>query len=130
MTPARTVLAVFLGYLAFLLVEVAGNLIAGVLLCSTSRGTLILTGELVTVVSAAIAGAVAARVASTRPLAHAGALGLAIFSVTAIASAAIPPRAPSPFPAWFPYVNAVLGGVGAFMGGAIVALREDSSQAG
>lgn len=111
MRPARTILAVLLGYVTLLAVELAGALVF--------RG--ILGGEIVTFVSGLLAGAVTARIAAARPLLHAGVLGIAIVCVTVFA-AAFSKRAPSPgIPAWYPYATALLAGVGTFIGGAFFA---------
>jgi hypothetical protein len=117
-SPARTILAVFLGYLTFLAVEIVGAFASAAVFRATSGSSLLVSGELVTFLAAAIGGAVAARVARTRPLAHAGALGLAMFSVTVIVTIITPHRI-TPYPGWFPYATALLSGFGAFVGGAL-----------
>ncbi|HEV3154955.1 MAG TPA: hypothetical protein VGZ02_14195 [Candidatus Baltobacteraceae bacterium] len=122
-SPARTVLAVFLGYLTFLILEIGGAFAAAAAANLRTGSSLLISGELTTFVAAAAGGAVAARVAQSRPLAHAGALGLSIFSVTVLVSALVQHRAPSPYPGWYPYANAILSGVGAFVGGALVGAR-------
>jgi len=121
-SPARTVLAVFLGYLTFLMLEIVLGFLAAAFLHSTNRASLVITAELLTFLSAAAGGAVAARMAPERPLAHAGALGLAVLTVTIAVSVLVPQRAQSPFPAWFPFASAVFGGAGAFLGGGLVTL--------
>lgn len=118
--PARTIFAILLGYLAFLLLEVIGATLAAGALHATSGSSLLIAGETVTFVSAIVAGAVAARLAKGRPLAHAGALGLSMLSVTIVATAISPRSAHALYPQWFPYASAVLAGAGAFIGGALV----------
>ncbi|HET9097134.1 MAG TPA: hypothetical protein VFN37_10760 [Candidatus Baltobacteraceae bacterium] len=108
MRPARTILAVLLGYLSLLAVELAGVLIF--------RG--IIGGEFVTFISGLVAGAVTARVAAARPLLHASVLAVVIIAVTVFAAAF--KRAPTPgVPAWYPYAAALLAGAGTFVGGAL-----------
>lgn len=123
-TPARTIFAIFLGYLAFLLLEVIGAFVTAGPLHATGTGSLLVSGEAVTLLSAIVAGALAARVAKVRPLAHAGALGLSMFSVT-IVVAIVSPRSPHAiYPAWFPYATACLAGAGSFVGGALATLSK------
>ena len=82
---------------------------------------MLIAGEVVTFVAGLIAGAITARVATTRALAHAGGLGLAILLVTALKAFVAHPIAHSPYPGWYPYAAALFGGIGAFVGGALTA---------
>jgi hypothetical protein len=107
--PARTILAVLLGYVCLLAVELGGALIF--------RG--IIGGECVTFISGLVAGAVTARVAAARPLLHASVLAVVIVGVT-IFAAAFSRRVPTPgIPPWYPYAAALLAGAGTFIGGAL-----------
>lgn len=119
-SSGRTLLAVLLGYLTFLILEIIGAFMTASVLRARSGAALLISGEIVTFIAAALAGAVTARIARSRPLAHAGALGLAMFSVTVVVTAVAPHRAASPYPGWYPYAIALLSGVGAFLGGAFV----------
>lgn len=127
MNPGRTILAVLLGYLTLIVLEVIG----GTMLAAAQRGQLhapsLYGGEIIVLVSGVIAGAVTARLAPSRPLSHATALALAIVSATSVATAIS--RTPSHmiYPLWYPYVAAVLGGVGAFVGGALASSRAQES---
>ena len=123
-SPARTIFAVLLGYLAFIVLGVIGILIAASMLRAAGGLSMLIAGELVTFIAGLIAGAITARVARTRAVAHAGGLGLAIFLVTALKAFIAHPIANSPYPAWYPYAAAVFGGIGAFVGGALTAASE------
>jgi hypothetical protein len=113
----RTVLAVLLGYLSLLAVELAGAFIF--------RG--IIGGEFVTFISGVIAGLVTARVAAARPMLHAGVLGVVVVGVTVFA-AAFSKRAPvAGVPSWYPYAAALLAGAGCFIGGAFESGRKTAS---
>ncbi len=102
-----------LGYLSLLAVELAGALVF--------RG--VIAGEFVTFVSGVIAGAITARIAASRPLLHAGVLGVVIIGITVLA-AAFSKRPPVPgIPPWYPYAAALLAGAGTFVGGAL-SMRE------
>lgn len=110
MRPARTILAVLLGYLTLLAVELLGALVF--------RG--VIAGEFVTFVSGVIAGLITARIANSRPLLHAAVLGIVIICITMFA-AAFSKRPPLPgIPPWYPYAAALLAGAGTFVGGALV----------
>lgn len=113
-----------LGYLTLLILGFAGNVIVAAALRAGGGSTWLICSEIVALVAAIIAGAVTARVAREKPLAHAGALGLTVFTVTVIASAIAPAHQNAIFPAWYPYIAAALSGVGAFIGGALVAGRK------
>lgn len=109
MRPVRTILAVLLGYLSLLAVEIAGSFIF--------RG--VIGGEFVTFISGVIAGAITARVAAARPMLHAAVLGAVIICVTVLA-AAFSKRPPvAGIPPWYPYAAALLAGAGTFVGGAL-----------
>lgn len=113
MRPLRTILAVLLGYLSLLAIELIGALIF--------RG--VIGGEFVTFISGVIAGAITARIAVSRPLLHAIVLGVVIICITTFA-AAFSKRPPLPgIPPWYPYAAALLAGAGTFVGGAL-ATRE------
>lgn len=123
MNPSRTVLAVLLGYLALILLEVlGGGLLYAFRMMPGSMNTMI-ASECVVLMSGVIAGGVTARFAPSRPLAHAGALALAIISATSIATALVHPHTPQIYPGWYPYALGLFGGLGAFAGGAIVSSR-------
>ena len=119
MSPARTIFAVLLGYLALLVLEVIGGIAAGAIVHARTGAGVLIAGEIVVLVSAIAAGAITARTARERPLAHAGALGLSILSVTAVLAAVSPRSAHATVPVWYPYAIALFGGVGAFIGGAL-----------
>lgn len=113
MRPARTILAVLLGYLCLLAVEIIGGLV--------SRG--ILGGEIVTFIAGVVAGMVTARVANARPMLHAVVLGVVIICVTTFVAAFSKRPLLAGIPSWYPYAIALLAGFGAFVGGAF-ATRE------
>lgn len=113
MRPARTILAVLLGYLCLLAVEIIGGLV--------SRG--ILGGEIVTFIAGVVAGLVTARVANSRPMLHAAVLGVVIICVTMFVAAFSKRPLLAGIPTWYPYAIALLAGFGAFVGGAF-ATRE------
>lgn len=122
MRPGRTILAVLVGYLAMIVFDIIGGvMLAGAVHGRQGGSTLIIGGEFVLFVSAIFAGAITARMAPFRPLSHAGALGLSIFSVSVLASAFTRPVPHQIYPDWYPYAAAVLGGFGAFVGGALIA---------
>lgn len=117
MRPARTILAVLLGYLCLLAVELAGALIF--------RG--VIGGEFVTFISGVVAGAVTARVAAARPLLHASVLAVVIVCVT-IFAAAFSKRPLTPgVPSWYPYAAALLAGAGTFIGGALSSREKNAA---
>lgn len=106
-----------LGYLSLLAVEIAGSFVF--------RG--VIGGEFVTFISGVIAGAITARIAGTRPLLHAGVLGVVIICVTFFAAAfAKRPVLPG-IPPWYPYAAALLAGAGSFVGGALSSREKRSS---
>lgn len=124
MNPARTILSVFVGYLALILLGILGNeVLANVLHTRVGGTSAVIGGELVALISGVAAGAITARVASTRALAHATALGLTIVSATSLATAIAKPPTHQIYPSWYPYALAVFGGLGAFVGGVLVAAQ-------
>lgn len=99
-----------LGYLSLLAIELAGAFIF--------RG--IIGGEFVAFTSGVIAGAITARIASSRPLLHAVVLGAVVICITCL-GAAFSKRPPIPgIPSWYPYAVALLAGAGIFIGGALL----------
>lgn len=129
MNPGRTILAVLVGYLTLIVLEVIGGIMLASVLRGQMYGSALIGGEIVVLVSGAIAGAVTARLAPSRPLSHATALALAIVSATSVATAITAHPQHALYPSWYPYAAALLGGVGAFSGGALVSsrAREDTS---
>jgi hypothetical protein len=123
LNPGRTILAVLVGYLALIVLELIGSVMLFSLLHGQTGGSAVIGGEAVVIVSGIIAGALTARLAPSRPLSHSTALALAIVSATAIATAIARPTHHQVFPNWYPYALALLGGVGAFAGGALVSSR-------
>lgn len=117
MRPARTLLAVLLGYLALLAVELIGAIVF--------RG--IIGGEFVTFVSGVVAGAVTAKVAVQRPLLHAIVLGAVVICVTILVTAFSKRGLLPGIPAWYPYAAALLAGTGAFVGGALATREKPAS---
>ena len=111
MRPARTILAVLLGYLCLLAIELLGAFLF--------RGTI--GGEFVAFVSGVIAGAVTARVAASRPLLHAIVLGVVVVSITCMGAAFAKRPVLQGIPVWYPYAIALLAGAGIFIGGALAA---------
>jgi hypothetical protein len=114
-------LAVLVGYLALIIFDIIGGIMLGGAMRGQRGSALIIGGEFVLFVSAILAGAITARMAPFRPLSHAGALGLSIFSVSVLAAAFTRPVPHQVYPSWYPYAAALLGGVGAFVGGALAA---------
>jgi hypothetical protein len=109
--PARTILAVLLGYLCLLAIEFLGAVLV--------RGLIAL--EAVTFLSGIAGGAVTARVASARPLLHAGVLAAVIVAVGCMAAAFSKQVLPAGVPLWYPYATVLLTGAGTFVGGALAA---------
>jgi hypothetical protein len=123
--PARTILAVFVGYLTLLIVGVFGEII----LLNVLRGrqqnlglSAMVGHETVALFAGIVAGAITARMAPSRGLSHASALSLTIISATVLATAISKPVHPT-YPTWYPYALALLSGVGAFFGGALASVR-------
>ena len=121
MRPGRTILAILVGYLSLILLDLLGGAMLGGALGGRSSSAEIIGGEFVVFIAGIIAGAITARLAPYRPLSHAGALGLSIISVTVLAAAFTRPVPHQIYPSWYPYAAALLGGVGAFVGGALAA---------
>jgi hypothetical protein len=117
-------LAVLVGYCALILLLLIGGGLLRALVHEDHR-SLIVGGTVVTFISGVIAGGITARMAPTRPLAHATVLGLTIFSVLSIVTA-ISKHPPSTlYPAWYPFASAFLAGIGAIFGGAVSGASED-----
>ncbi|HZZ66200.1 MAG TPA: hypothetical protein VFE17_11910 [Candidatus Baltobacteraceae bacterium] len=123
MNPSRTVLAVLLGYLALILLEVLGGAFLYALRFIPGTSNTMIASECVVLISGVVAGGITARLAPSRPLSHAGALALAIISATSIATALVHPHTHQIYPMWYPYVLGFFGGLGAFAGGAFVTTR-------
>lgn len=121
MRPGRTILAVFVGYLSLIVCDLFGGALLAGALHQRSGSAIVIGGEFVVFISGIIAGAVTARLAPARPLSHAGALGLAIVCVSVLSAAVSKPVPHQVFPSWYPYAAALLGGAGAFVGGALAA---------
>jgi hypothetical protein len=119
----RTILAILLGYLALILLEVLGGAFLYVFHLSPGSGAAVVGGEFTVFLSGIAAGAITARIAPARGLSHATALGLAIVSATTLAAAIARPPHHDPYPLWYPYALGIFAGVGAFVGGALVARR-------
>jgi hypothetical protein len=109
--PARTVLAVLLGYLALLAVEFLGAVLV--------RGLIAL--EAMTFLAGVAGGGVTARVAGTRPLLHAGVLAAVIIAVGSLAAEFSRHPLPPGVATWYPYAATLLTGAGTFVGGALAA---------
>jgi hypothetical protein len=116
-------LAVLVGYCALIILLLIGGALLSSLLHGNHR-SMIVGGTLVTFISGVIAGGITARMAPTRPLAHATVLGLTIFTVLVIVTA-ISKRPPtSLYPGWYPYASAFLAGAGAIFGGSVASGSE------
>jgi len=121
LNPARTVLAVFVGYLALLVLGVLGELLlVSILRGQTTGSSVMIAHEAVAFIAGIVAGAITARMAPSRRLSHATALALTIISATVLATALAKPPVHALFPGWYPYALALFSGVGAFGGGALV----------
>lgn len=112
-------LAVLVGYLALIILELIGGAFLAAAFRGHTGGPLIVGGEFVTFVAGVLAGAITARMAPARPLTHATVLGLTVVTVTSIVAAISKPPPGAVFPHWYPYAAALLGGAGAFIGGAL-----------
>ena len=119
-------LAVLLGYLSLIILELIGGAFLAAVFQGKAGGQLILGGEIVTFIAGILAGAITARVAPTRPLAHATVLGFTVVTVTCIVTAISHPPAGAIYPTWYPYAAAALSGAGAFTGGAIAGRDRES----
>ena len=117
------------GYLTLIVLEVLGGaVLASALRSRVGGANAIIGGELVALVSGLAAGAITARIARSRALAHATALALTIVSATWLATAIAKPPAHHLYPSWYPYVLAVFSGLGAFIGGVLVAAQTRESE--
>lgn len=112
-------LAVLAGYLSLIILELIGGAFLAAAVRGHPTGQLIVGGEVVTFVAGVIAGAITARLAPSRPLAHATVLGFTIVTVTSIVTAISQPPRGAVYPHWYPYAAAILSGAGAFIGGAL-----------
>jgi hypothetical protein len=130
LNPARTILAVLLGYLALIILEVLGGGVLYGMHLPAGSGAAIIGGEIVVFISGIIAGAITARVAPSRPLSHASALALAIVSATAVATALLKPPVHHVYPVWYSYALGVFSGIGAFTGGVLVQAVTQERQGG
>jgi hypothetical protein len=125
--PARTILAVLLGYLAWFGVLLAGGLLFGAAASRAGTTQTMFVGEIVFFVAGIAAGAVAAAVAQARPLLHAIVLGVAMICVMVFGAAfSKRPSAPG-IPSWYPYAVALLSGAGTFVGGALASRPKRAS---
>lgn len=118
MKPARTVLAVLLGFFVWLAVIIVGGLFFASAAAHAGSAQLMLTGEIVSFVAGVAAGVAAAAIATERPLLHAVVLGVVMVCVLFFA-AAYARRPLVGVPNWYPYAAALLTGAGAFVGGAL-----------
>lgn len=128
MNPGRTILAVLVGYLTLIVLEVLGGAILGSAMRVRIGGSsAMIGGEVVVLLSGLAAGAMTARLAPSRRLAHATALALTIVSAASLASAIAKPPAHHLYPGWYSYALALFGGVGAFVGGVLVSSKSDET---
>jgi hypothetical protein len=118
--PARTILAVLLGYLVWFGVLLGGGVLFGAIAGRNAHvSQVMLIGEVVMFVAGVAAGAVTAAVADARPLLHAMVLGVAMMAVLML-GAAFSKRVPTPgIPPWYPYAAALLAAAGTFVGGSL-----------
>jgi hypothetical protein len=116
--PARTILAVLLGFFVWLAVVILGGLFFASAAARAGTSQMMLIGEIVSFVAGVAAGVVSAAVASARPLLHAGVLGVVMVCVLFFA-AAFSKRPLAGIPPWYPYAAALLSGAGTFVGGAL-----------
>jgi hypothetical protein len=113
---SRTILAVLVGYCALVILLLIGGAVLSALAHGAIR-SLIAGGMVVTFICGVLAGGITARMAPSRPLAHATVLGLTVFSVLTITTSLSKPPAGSLYPHWYPYAAAFLSGIGAVVGG-------------
>ena len=116
MNRSRTILAVLVGYCALVILLLIGGAVLSAIAHGAVR-SLIAGGMVVTFLCGVIAGGITARMAPSRPFAHATVLGLTIFSVLTITTSLAKPPPGSMYPHWYPYAAAFLAGVGAIVGG-------------
>jgi hypothetical protein len=116
--PARTILAVLLGFFVWLAVIIVGGLFFASAAAHAGSSQLMITGEIVSFVAGVAAGVAAAAIAVERPVLHAGVLGIVMICVLFFAAASA--RRPLVgVPPWYPYAAALLTGAGAFVGGTL-----------
>jgi hypothetical protein len=128
LNPGRTILAVLVGYLTLIVLEVLGGAVLGsVLRVQIGGSSAMIGGEVVVLVSGIAAGAMTARLAPSRRLAHATALALTIVSATSLATAIAKPPAHQLYPGWYSYVLALFSGVGAFTGGVLASAKAEEA---
>jgi hypothetical protein len=125
--PARTILAVLLGYLVWFGVLLAGGLLFGAAAARGGTSQMMLVGEIVFFVAGVGAGAVAAAVAQARPLLHAIVLGVAMVCVMILGAAFSKRPMTAGVPSWYPYAVALLSGAGTFVGGALASRPKRAS---
>lgn len=116
-------LAVLVGYCSLIILTLIGGALLNAVFGANHR-TVVVGGTVVTFISGVIAGGITARMAPTRPLAHATVLGLTIFSVLVIVSAISKKPPATLYPPWYPYASAFLAGFGAIFGGGVVSGNE------
>ena len=124
--PARTILAVMLGFFVWFAVVILGGLFFASAAARAGSSQILLTGETVSFVAGVAAGVVAAAVASARPLLHAIVLGIVMVCVLFFA-AAFSKHPLIGIPQWYPYAAALLSGAGTFVGGALASRPKRSS---
>lgn len=117
-----------LGYCSLLIFGFIGDVVLTLSVHARGGRTLLIGSEIVTFLAAIVGGAITARTARARALAHASALALTIFSVTIVVALVLPPPKHALYPHWYPFASAILGGVGAFVGGALIAMRRETEQ--
>jgi putative membrane protein (TIGR04086 family) len=118
-------LAVLVGYCALIILLLIGGAVLNSFLHNNTRA-LIVGGTVVTFLCGVISGGITARMAPSRPLAHATVLGLTIFSVLTIVTA-ISKRPPNTmYPPWYPFAAAFLAGAGAIFGGSVASGSDES----
>lgn len=126
MRPARTILAVLLGFLVWLAVVILGGLFFAAAAARSGTPQLMLTGEIVSFVAGVAAGVIAGIIAGARPLLHAIVLGVVMVCVLFFAAASAK-RPVIGMPTWYPYAAALLSGAGTFVGGALASRPKRTS---
>jgi hypothetical protein len=118
-------LAVLVGYCALIILLLIGGAVLNSFFHGNTRA-MIVGGTVVTFICGVISGGITARMAPTRPLAHATVLGLTIFTVLTIVTA-ISKRPPGAmYPVWYPYASAFLAGAGAIFGGGVASSSDET----